>query len=160
MTPTDHVSMCVCVCTCMHVCVCSTCCRDSSAPHAAAAVFRLEDMSQVVSVHWCMLLSWHAYMYVSVYVRICMCMYGCVRMFVCIYFYVNVCDSCIDARCQAVRKKHLFHRVTVIVLFVCMCVPLSIVFQGILPSTDDDVNIARFHPFSGYGLLYGTKQVR
>ena len=27
-------------------------------------------------------------------------------------------------------------------------------------STDDDVNIARFHPASGYGFVYGTKQGR
>ena len=27
-------------------------------------------------------------------------------------------------------------------------------------SSDDDVNIARFHPDSGYGFVYGTKQGR
>jgi activator-of-BECN1-regulated-autophagy protein 1 len=27
-----------------------------------------------------------------------------------------------------------------------------------LRSTEDDVNIARFHPESGYGFVYGTKQ--
>ena len=27
-------------------------------------------------------------------------------------------------------------------------------------SSDDDVNIARFHPESGYGFVYGTKQGR
>jgi activator-of-BECN1-regulated-autophagy protein 1 len=27
-------------------------------------------------------------------------------------------------------------------------------------SGDDDVNIARFHPDSGYGFVYGTKQGR
>jgi hypothetical protein len=29
-----------------------------------------------------------------------------------------------------------------------------------LTSTRDDVNIARFHPCSGQGFVYGTKQVR
>jgi hypothetical protein len=32
-------------------------------------------------------------------------------------------------------------------------------WQASITSADDDVNIARFHPFSGYGFLYGTKQV-
>ena len=29
-----------------------------------------------------------------------------------------------------------------------------------LTSVDDDVNIARFHPESGHGFVYGTKQGR
>jgi len=31
---------------------------------------------------------------------------------------------------------------------------------GTMTSGDDDVNIARFHPESGYGFVYGTKQGR
>jgi hypothetical protein len=28
---------------------------------------------------------------------------------------------------------------------------------GVLPSAEDEVNVACFHPFAGGGLVYGTK---
>ena len=50
---------------------------------------------------------------------------------------------------------HLLHPVTALYR-----IPGGMTHVSTMLSGDDDVNIARFHPHSGHGYVYGTKQGR